>query len=187
MGDGSCIAFPPGAVFGEAWIAIGDATLIGPHVTLSAGMAPGHDLGADPVVRIGNRVTIGRGSSIVGHHSIDIGDDVTTGPNVYITDQNHVYEDVDVPIMQQWPVNDGVVVGAGSWLGTGAIVLPGARIGRNVAVAAGSVVRGEIPDFCVVAGAPAQIVRRYVEGVGWEPPLRRDVPTLVEPDEAATA
>ena len=58
--------------------------------------------------------------------------------------------------------------GAGSWLGAGAIVLPGARIARNVVVAAGSVVRGEIPDRCVVAGVPARIVRQHTDA-GWGP------------------
>ena len=55
----------------------------------------------DPVVRIGDRCLIGRGSGIVGHLSIDIGDDVWTGHHVYITDQNHGYEDLDRPISVQ--------------------------------------------------------------------------------------
>ncbi|HSS12039.1 MAG TPA: acyltransferase, partial [Acidimicrobiales bacterium] len=38
MGRGSCIAFPPGAVYGERWITIGTDTLIGPHVSLAVGM-----------------------------------------------------------------------------------------------------------------------------------------------------
>jgi acetyltransferase-like isoleucine patch superfamily enzyme len=172
MGTGSCISFPPGAVFGERWIHIGARTLIGPHVSMSAGMWPGQVMERDPVIRIGERCNIGRGSCIVGHLSIDIGDDVTTGPYVYITDQNHVYADVTLPIGRQFPTEDAVVIGPGCWLGTGAIVLPGARIGRNVAVAAGSVVRGDVPDFCVVAGAPARVVRRHIDDEGWEPPLR---------------
>ena len=85
---------------------------------------------------------IGRGSHIVAHHSIVIGDDVFTGPYVYITDQNHGYADPDMPIGRQWPSNTAVSIGPGTWLGAGVIVLPGARIGRNVVVAAGSVVRG---------------------------------------------
>jgi acetyltransferase-like isoleucine patch superfamily enzyme len=54
-----------------------------------------------------------------------------------------------------------VVIGAGCWIGTGAIVLPGTRLGRNVAVAGGAVVRGEFPDHCVIAGVPAKIVRSF--------------------------
>jgi len=45
--------------------------------------------------------------------------------------------------------------------------LPGACIGRNVVVAAGSVVRGTVPDRCVVAGVPARVVRQYLPGDGW--------------------
>jgi serine acetyltransferase len=167
FGPRSLMAFPPGAVFGEAWIDVGDETMIGEQVTLCAGLMPGHDLGPEPVLRLGNRCVIGRGSHIVAHYSIEIGDDVFTGPYVYITDQNHSYQDPEMPIGRQWPVNTAVSVGAGSWLGTGAVILPGSVIGRNVVVAAGSVVRGQIPDLSVVAGVPARIVRQHVPGQGW--------------------
>ena len=173
FGPRSLMAFPTGAVFGESWIHIGDQTIISAQVTLSAGMMPGHDLGPDPVMRVGDRCVIGRGSHIVAHHSILIGDDVFTGPYVYITDQNHSYEDTEAPIGRQWPVNAPVSIGAGTWLGTGAVVLPGSVIGRNVVVAAGSVVRGKVPDLCVVAGVPARIVREYVPGQGWSRPAIR--------------
>jgi acetyltransferase-like isoleucine patch superfamily enzyme len=121
----------------------------------------------NPVISIGDRCSIGRGSHIVGHLSIDIGDDVWTGPYVYITDQNHGYTDVEVPIARQWPVDAGVRIGSGSWLGAGAVVLPGATVGEHVVVGAGAVVRGDVPDRCVVAGSPARIVRRYDEAEGW--------------------
>jgi serine acetyltransferase len=169
FGPGSMAAFPPGSVFGERWIAIGADTLIGAFVTLSAGMVPGQDLGPVPVLRIGDRCVIGRGSHLVAHHSLMIGDDVFTGPYVYITDQNHGYAAPDTPIGRQMPQNAAVRIGSGCWLGAGAVVLPGARIGRNVVVAAGSVVRGTVPDRCVVAGVPARVVREYVPGDGWSP------------------
>ncbi len=167
FGPGSLMGFPTGALYGQEWIEIGAGTMIGSNVSLSAGLVPGHDLGGQPVLRIGDRCVIGRGSHIVAHHSIVIGDDVFTGPNVYITDQNHGYADPDVPIGRQWPSNTEVSIGPGSWLGAGVIVLPGASIGRNVVVAAGSVVRGRVPDLRVVAGVPARVVREYVAGNGW--------------------
>ena len=166
FGTGSIMAFPPGSVFGEEWITIGRDTLVGAQVTISAGIMPGHDLGPDTVLRIGDRCVIGRGSHIVAHQSIEIGDDVWTGPYVYITDQNHGYADPEMPIGRQPPVNRPVSIGAGSWLGAGAIVLPGACIGRNVVIAAGSVVRGQVPDRCVVAGVPARVVRQHTPA-GW--------------------
>jgi serine acetyltransferase len=172
FGRGSMATFPQGSVFGERWITVGEDTLIGAFVSLSAGMVPGQDLGPVPVLRIGDRCVIGRGSHIVAHHSLVIGDDVFTGPYVYITDQNHSYADPDVPIGRQMPQNAAVRIGSGSWLGAGAVVLPGARVGRNVVIAAGSVVRGTVPDHCVVAGVPARVVRTYVPGDGWSPLLR---------------
>lgn len=172
MGPGSIIGFPPGAVMAPEMITIGSATLICPHVSLAVGM-PGEPMERHPgpLLRIGSRCSIGRGNSIVARVGIDIGDDVTTGPNVYITDHNHNYEDPDVPIGRQWPAEAPVRIGAGCWIGTGAVILPGADIGRNVTVAAASVVRGVVPDRSVVAGAPARVVRRYESGSGWVPPL----------------
>jgi len=179
MGEGSCIAFPPGSVFGEHLIRIGDATLIGANVNLAVGMFPGEPLRVPDgvVITIGDRCMIGRGNSIIGRCSIDIEDDVTTAPNVYVTDHNHSYHDLSIPIGRQWPTEAPVRIGAGSWLGTGVVVLPGAVIGRHVAVAAGSIVRGVIPDNSVIAGAPARVVRRYVDGEGWVPPVRNPVAT----------
>ncbi len=130
-------------------------------------MAPGQEMVTNPVVSIGDRCVIGRGSHIVGHFSIDIGDDIQTGPNVYITDQNHVYADPDVPIGRQWPTEQAVRIGSGSWLGTAVVVLPGADIGRHVVVGAGSVVNGKLPDFCVAVGIPARVVKIYSEDRGW--------------------
>lgn len=148
---------------------MGRDTLIGPHVSISAGMVPGQRMVTDPVVRIGDRCMIGRGSHIVGHFQLEIGDDVHTGPYVYITDQNHGYEDPDQVVHAQWPSDVPVIIGTGSWLGTGVVILPGTRLGRNVVVGAGAVVRGTFPDHCVIAGVPARIVRRYVPGSGWVP------------------
>jgi acetyltransferase-like isoleucine patch superfamily enzyme len=178
MGTNSCICFPPGSVFGEGAIEIGSETLIGPYVNLAAGLPgdPAPAAGDRPVVVIGDRCSVGRGTSVVGIRHIAIGDDVAIGPNVYITDHNHDYRDVSVPIAGQWLAADEVRIGAGSWLGTGVIVLAGSDIGRHVTVAAGSVVRGSVPDRTVVAGAPARVVRRYTADDGWVPPLPQQTP-----------
>ncbi len=160
FGEHSVICFPPAAIVNERYIRIGAYTLIGPHVTLSAGMVPDQACVTDPVVRIGDRCLLGRGSGVVGHLSIEIEDDVWTGHNVYITDQNHDYADPDVPISRQVMPERPVRIGAGSWLGHGTVVLPGAQIGWHVVVGANSVVRGEIPPFCVAAGNPARVVKR---------------------------
>ena len=162
FGDGSVICFPPAALFNEQYIHIGRDTLFGPQLTLSAGMIPGQEMVSDPVVSIGDRCLVGRGSGIVGHLGIRVGNDVWTGHHVYITDQNHGYEALDVPIGRQLMPERPVTIGDGSWLGHGTVVLPGASIGRHVVVGANSVVTGDLPDNCVAAGAPARVIRRLV-------------------------
>jgi acetyltransferase-like isoleucine patch superfamily enzyme len=169
FGPGSCLVFPQGSIYNERYIHIGSGTIVGPGTSLSAGMAPGQVMASDPVVRIGDRCVIGRGSHVVGHWSIEIGDDVQTGPYVYITDQNHTYADVTEPIGRQWPVEAAVRIGSGSWLGAHAVVLPGADVGEHVVVAAGAVVRGTVDDRCVVAGVPAKVIRRWDPEEGWQP------------------
>ena len=169
MGDGSLIAFPWVTIYNEEYIEIGSDTMIGPYCALSAGMMPGQRCVTSPVVRIGDRCLIGRGSGIVGHLAIDIGNDVWTGHHVYITDQNHGYGDVHRPISQQIQPERPVSIGDGSWLGTGTVVLPGALIGRHVAVGANSVVTGSLPDYSVAVGAPARVIRQYSADSGWSP------------------
>ena len=169
FGEGSIICFPQTTIFNERYIHIGADTMIGSHVALSAGMVPGQVCLTDPVVRIGDRCLIGRGSGIVGHLSIDIGNDVWTGHHVYITDQNHGYENIEIPISQQTQTERPVSIGDGSWLGAGVVVLPGATIGKHVAVGANSVVTGMLPDFCVAVGAPARIIKQYSSASGWKP------------------
>jgi acetyltransferase-like isoleucine patch superfamily enzyme len=167
FGDGSAICFPVAALYGEEYIELGEGCIIGPYCSLSAGVMPGHVIDHSPVVTIGDRVLIGKGSGIVGHHTVEIGDDVFTGHHVYITDANHGYEDTTLPIGRQFAAPRPVRVGSGSWLGHGTVVLPGADIGRNVAVGAGSVVTGVLPDFSVAVGNPARVIRRFVDGEGW--------------------
>jgi len=167
FGTGSIILFPTTTIFNENYIHIGKDTMIGEHVALSAGMMPGQECLTNPVVKIGDRCLIGRGSGIVGHLSIDIGDDVWTGHHVYITDQSHGYLDISKPISQQSQPERAVSIGEGSWLGHGVVVLPGAKIGKHVAVGANSVVTGELPDYCVAVGSPARVIKQYTQNEGW--------------------
>jgi acetyltransferase-like isoleucine patch superfamily enzyme len=159
FGERSVICFPWNTIFNEQYIRVGAGTMFGPQITLSAGMVPGQAMVSDPVISIGDRCLIGKGSGIVGHLSITVGNDVWTGHHVYITDQNHGYSDVDAPISQQVMPERPVSIGDGSWLGHGTVVLPGATIGRHVVIGANSVVTGDIPDYTVAAGVPARVIK----------------------------
>lgn len=174
FGEGSIIVFPASAIYGEAHIHLGEKTLVNGWATLAAG----YDADQPDVPRralvIGDRCLIGMRSSIVAHESIEIGDDVWFGPEVFVTDSNHGYDDPDLPVGVQLGTHQPVSIGSGTWIGHGAIILPGACIGRNAVVAAGSVVRGTVPDHAVVGGVPAKPLRL----VGTDAPGGADRPAI---------
>ena len=167
FGAGSLMCFPWTALYGERWMRIGSATMIGPFVSLTVGMSDEQVPIHDPVITIGDRCLINKGTAIVAHFSVEIGDDVFTGHNCYITDQNHGYEDLTIPIGAQSMPEKAVRIGSGSWLGHGVVVLPGVTIGEHVTIAAGAVVTRDLPARCVAGGNPARVIRRWTEADGW--------------------
>ena len=167
FGERAALMAPQGVVYNERYLSIGDDTLIGPNVCLTAGINGDQVMISSPVVSIGRRCVIGRGSHLVGHWSIELGDEIQTGPYVYITDQNHSYEDPDQPIGWQTPVEAAVRIGAGSWLGANVVILPGTELGEHTTVAAGAVVRGRFPGHVVLGGVPARVLRHYDPARGW--------------------
>jgi acetyltransferase-like isoleucine patch superfamily enzyme len=166
FGERTAICFPIAALFGESAIFLGDGCIIGPYASLSAGVSP-DDVPDTPVVRIGDRCVIGKGSAVIAHELVEIDDDVWTGNHVYITDANHGYVDRDEPVGRQFAAPRPVRIGSGSWLGHGALVVGGATIGEHVVIGAGAVVTGDLPDYSVAVGNPARVIRRYVTGEGW--------------------
>ena len=71
--------------------------------------------------------------------------------------------------MQSITTKGPVIIGSGSWLGFGCQVMSGVRIGKNCVVSAGAVVVKDIPDYSVVGGVPAKILKRYnFERHSWE-------------------
>lgn len=187
LGDGTTLAFPLGTVFNERWITIGPFSIIGEQVTLSAGFLPGLDLGPEPIVRIGGGCVIGRGSHIVGHQRIELGDDVWTGPDVYITDQAHEYRDTEVPIGKQWPRNEPVSIGS-KLLDRHRRRHPPRRPDRPQRRRRRQLRRRRMrsPTTPSWPAAPARQVRTWNPEDGWQPPIRHDPPRPV-PDGLTAA
>jgi acetyltransferase-like isoleucine patch superfamily enzyme len=170
FGVGSLVGFPTATLYGERGMHIGTGTMVSTWCTLAAGYTPDQSTLNPRALVIGDRTVIGMRSGIVAHESIEIGDDVWFGQEVYVTDANHGYQDPTTPIGKQIGAHEPVRIGDGTWIGHGAVILPGTTIGRNVVVAAGSVVRGTIPDHAVIGGVPAKVIRRFEAGVGWVRP-----------------
>ncbi len=167
FGAGAALMAPQGVIYNERYLSVGDGTLIGPNVCLTAGINAEQTMLATPVVSIGRRCVIGRGSHVIGHWRIELGDEIQTGPYVYITDQNHVYDDPDTAIGWQTPTEAAVRIGSGSWLGANVVILPGTQLGEHTTVAAGAVVRGVFPSHVVLGGVPARVLRHYDATRGW--------------------
>jgi acetyltransferase-like isoleucine patch superfamily enzyme len=120
--------------------------------------------GHRPRLRIGAKTFLNRGSIVAVGDSIDIGEDVMFGPYVCVVDQDHAFDDPRVAIARQGMTARGpIVIGDGSWLATGAVVLGGTTIAARSVVAAHAVVRGQFPQRCVLAGAPATVVKLLPE------------------------
>ena len=117
-------------------------------------------------VVIGNNVRFanGFGHVVASFDEIVIEDDCLFAAAVMIINGNHGYKDISIPIMCQASYSTGpIIIKSGCWLGKGACVMGGVTLGRNVVVGANAVVTRSVPDYCVIAGNPARIVKRYDE------------------------
>jgi acetyltransferase-like isoleucine patch superfamily enzyme len=115
-----------------------------------------------PKVKIGNNVRIGSNFFLSSIDNITIQDDVIISDRVFVSDHAHQYENINIPIIEQ-PLQAGgsVLIKAGSFVGVNAVIMPGVVIGRNSVVGASSVVTKNVPDFTVVGGIPAKIIKKY--------------------------
>lgn len=118
-----------------------------------------------PTIVLGDNCHVGFGSIISAKNEVRLERDVLVGQMVLILDHNHAYEDITVPIIDQGITEGGRIrIGQGTWVGHGAcIICPRGelKIGRNCVIAANSMVMRSIPDYSVVSGNPATIIRQY--------------------------
>jgi acetyltransferase-like isoleucine patch superfamily enzyme len=123
------------------------------------------DPSGEPTIIIDDNCSIGYGTIISGKNSVHLERDILVGQHVVIQDHNHAYEDIHTPIINQGITEGGrIKIGEGSWIGRGAAILCSRgelRIGRHCIVSANSVVTRSIPDYSVVFGIPATIIRQY--------------------------
>jgi len=117
-----------------------------------------------PELVIEDDTNIEQNVHIVCHDRIRIGRNVSIAGNCSIVDVTHPYLDVHDPMKIGSRILDEpsfVEIGDGSFIGFGAVILPNIKLGKNVVIGANSVVTRDIPDYCVAAGAPARILKRY--------------------------
>lgn len=125
-------------------------------------------------LEIGNGCRIGRFNHIYATGRVVLEDHVLTANGVYISDNQHEYRNIEIPILQQSIIQKKfVTIGSGSWLGHNVCVM-GASVGRNCTIGANSVVTRDIPDYCVAVGSPARIVKRFDQFSGQWKSTRED-------------
>ena len=89
----------------------------------------------------------------------------------------HGYEDIHKPIRIQPCKTAIVTIGDDSWIGANAVITSGVTLGKHVVVAAGSVVTKDVPDYSIVAGNPARILKQYNSNTNrWEKPEQSPTP-----------
>lgn len=114
-----------------------------------------------PTLIIEDGCVLGNFNHIYATHSIILHKNVLTADKVYISDNLHGYDIIDIPIKDQPIIQKSEVeIGEGSWLGENVCVL-GAKIGKHCVIGSNSVVTKDIPDYCVAIGAPARIIKQY--------------------------
>ena len=108
-------------------------------------------------IHIGDHVFLNVMCTILDCNEVHIGHHVMIGPAVQIYTAAHLLQ--AEPRIQGWEIAKPIVVEDNVWLGGGAILLPGVRIGRNAVVGAGAVVSRNVPANTVVVGNPARVIR----------------------------
>lgn len=104
---------------------------------------------------------IGHFNHIYATRSVILHKNVLTADKVYISDNLHGYEDIDIPIKSQPVVQNGTVeIGEDSWIGENVCIL-GSKIGKHCVIGANSVVTKDIPDYCIAVGIPAKVIKKY--------------------------
>jgi len=117
-------------------------------------------------IDIQENVSIGQGFHITSQGKLTIGSGTVISGNVVITNIDHDYQELLKPILEQQHLVKSTFIGEDCFIGFGSVIQAGTTLGKHCVVGANSVVRGEYSDYCVLAGAPAKVVKRYDQSLG---------------------
>jgi carbonic anhydrase/acetyltransferase-like protein (isoleucine patch superfamily) len=131
------------------------------------------------VVEIGAKTVLGQECTISAYERVRIGEQCVIADRAMFIDFDHGVVEVERPIRTQGIYTRAVEVGSNVWIGYGACILRGVRVGDNAIVGTNCVVTKDVPANAVVAGVPARIVRMR------DAPERLRWPEPVEPDPTA--
>ena len=142
-----CYLSPAAAIIaeGEGTLRLGDRGFVAAHAYITGAVGLGDDCTVNPSATL-------RGP-------ISGGDGVRIGARACLVGFNHGFARTDVPVHQQPMTSRGITLGTDVWIGAHAMVMDGVRVGSHTIVAAGAVVTKDVPDYAVVGGNPARVLR----------------------------
>lgn len=129
---------------------IGEKTIIEDFTVINNGVGD---------VQIGKDSLIGLSNAIIG--PVIIGNKVILAQHVVVSGLNHSYKDTHLAIKDQPIEKKKIIIGDGCWLGANVVVTAGVTVGKHCIIAAGSIVTKNIPDYSVVVGNPARVIKTY--------------------------
>jgi acetyltransferase-like isoleucine patch superfamily enzyme len=131
-------------------IAIGNGVFVGRNTILSC---------KNGDIVIGDHANIGFNCEIFSASRVTVGKSILMAAYTYLVGGDHLYDRVDIPVLDQGRTARGIDVGDGVWLGTHVVVTDGSAIGRDAIIGAGAVVVGTVPDYAIATGIPAKVQR----------------------------
>jgi len=119
---------------------------------------PKANFGSGHRIEVGNNCNLSTGLMVIG--DLKLGNDVMMGPEVVFISYNHEVSDLTVPMRAQGATESKPVqVGDDVWIGMRAMIMPGVTIGSHAIVAAGSIVTKDVPEWGIVGGNPAKLIK----------------------------
>jgi Acetyltransferase (isoleucine patch superfamily) len=141
----------------EDGIKFGKNVSIGKNTTIEC---TGSMLNIGKGLTVGDNVGLGTNGFWGCAGGVSVGNDCIFGNYVSVHSENHNYEDVNLPIRLQGVSRKGVIIGNNCWVGAKVTFLDGSKVGSGCVIAAGTVVRGEYPENCVIGGVPSKIIKK---------------------------
>lgn len=111
-----------------------------------------------PNIKLGDNSELGESCLIYG--GVEIGSDVLMGQNVKIFTRNHIASSIEVPIRLQGEIFKPVLIRDDVWICSNVVILPGVEVGPHSIIASGSIVTKSFPEYSVIGGNPAKLIRK---------------------------
>lgn len=164
----SSIVYRPHKITNKKHIYIGEHVSFDKELRMEAICSKGQQA-FSPHLVIGSYSHVEQRCQIFCANSINIGMHVIISSDVYITDVSHEYSNIELDVLEQ-PLNVGTtIIGDYCFIGAGVKIIKPVNIGTRVIIGANSVITENIPSYCVVAGNPAHIIKKYnFETNKWE-------------------